>query len=75
MLRRELAQSRGRQQGCTGIHADVVESGAVGFQRAGQEGAETPVAAACLRIKRIPVLNRGIAWIAAGPLTATSRLC
>lgn len=28
----------------------------------------TPVAAACLRIKRVPVLNRGIAWIAAGPL-------
>lgn len=30
---------------------------------------DTPVAAACLRIKKIPVLNRGIAWIAAGPLT------
>ncbi len=29
----------------------------------------TPVAAACLRIKRIPVLNRGIAWVAAGPMT------
>ena len=27
------------------------------------------VAAACFRIKRIPVLNRGVAWIAAGPLT------
>ncbi|WP_050605764.1 peptidoglycan bridge formation glycyltransferase FemA/FemB family protein [Ruegeria sp. 6PALISEP08] len=27
-----------------------------------------PVAAACLRIKRVPVLSRGIAWIAAGPL-------
>ena len=27
-----------------------------------------PVAAACLRIKRIPGLGRGIAWIAAGPL-------
>lgn len=35
---------------------------------------ETPVAAACLRIKRIPVLNRGIAWIAAGPLTASNDL-
>lgn len=30
---------------------------------------DTPVAAACLRIKKVPVLNRGIAWIAAGPLT------
>lgn len=30
---------------------------------------DTPVAAACLRIKKIPVLNCGIAWIAAGPLT------
>ena len=29
----------------------------------------TPVAAACLRIKQVPVLNRGVAWIAAGPLT------
>lgn len=33
---------------------------------------ETPsgqiVAAACLRIKRLPALGRGIAWIAAGPL-------
>ena len=28
----------------------------------------TPVAAACLRIKRLPLLNRGIAWIAAGPM-------
>lgn len=28
-----------------------------------------PVAAACLRIKRIPGLGRGIAWIAAGPMT------
>ncbi len=28
----------------------------------------TPVAAACLRIKRVPVLKRGVAWIAAGPL-------
>ncbi|TMV07012.1 GNAT family N-acetyltransferase [Ruegeria sediminis] len=28
-----------------------------------------PVAAACLRVKRAPLLNRGIAWIAAGPLT------
>lgn len=27
-----------------------------------------PVAAACLRIKRVPVLNRGVAWIAAGPM-------
>lgn len=27
-----------------------------------------PVACACLRIKRIPGLGRGIAWIAAGPL-------
>jgi len=31
------------------------------------EGA--PIAAACVRIKRIPGLGRGIAWIAAGPLT------
>ncbi len=29
----------------------------------------TPAAAACLRIKRVPGLGRGIAWIAAGPLT------
>ncbi|PWE32894.1 hypothetical protein DDZ14_07315 [Maritimibacter sp. 55A14] len=28
----------------------------------------TPVAAACLRLKRVPGLGRGIAWIAAGPL-------
>ncbi|MGR3762413.1 lipid II:glycine glycyltransferase FemX (plasmid) [Roseobacteraceae bacterium NS-SX3] len=28
-----------------------------------------PVAAACLRLKRVPGLGRGIAWIAAGPLT------
>lgn len=27
-----------------------------------------PVAAACLRLKRIPGLGRGIAWIAAGPM-------
>ena len=27
-----------------------------------------PVAAACLRIKRVPGLGRGIAWIAAGPM-------
>ncbi len=27
-----------------------------------------PVAAACLRLKRVPGLGRGIAWIAAGPL-------
>ncbi|WP_377194783.1 lipid II:glycine glycyltransferase FemX [Ruegeria meonggei] len=33
---------------------------------------DRPVAAACLRIKRIPVLNRGIAWIAAGPLTCAA---
>ncbi|WP_170399799.1 lipid II:glycine glycyltransferase FemX [Ruegeria arenilitoris] len=33
---------------------------------------DKPVAAACLRIKKIPVLNRGIAWIAAGPLTHNS---
>lgn len=30
--------------------------------------ADHPVAAACLRIKRVPGLGRGIAWIAAGPL-------
>lgn len=29
----------------------------------------SPVAAACIRIKRIPGLGRGIAWIAAGPMT------
>lgn len=28
-----------------------------------------PVAAACIRIKRVPGLGRGIAWIAAGPMT------
>lgn len=28
-----------------------------------------PVAAACFRIKRVPLLNRGIVWIAAGPMT------
>ncbi|WP_424831775.1 lipid II:glycine glycyltransferase FemX [Ruegeria sp.] len=33
---------------------------------------DIPIAAACLRIKKIPVLNRGIAWIAAGPLTCVA---
>lgn len=27
-----------------------------------------PIAAACIRVKRVPGLGRGIAWIAAGPL-------
>lgn len=35
---------------------------------------ETLVAAACLRIKRVPVLNRGVAWVAAGPLTLSKGL-
>ncbi|WP_420587358.1 lipid II:glycine glycyltransferase FemX [Ruegeria sp.] len=30
---------------------------------------DRPIAAACIRIKKVPLLNRGIAWIAAGPLT------
>ena len=30
--------------------------------------ANQPVAAACLRIKRVPGLGRGITWIAAGPM-------
>lgn len=29
---------------------------------------EQPVAAACLRIKNVPGLGRGIAWVAAGPM-------
>lgn len=32
------------------------------------ERAGEPVAAACVRIKSVPVLGRGIAWIASGPL-------
>ncbi|SLN76061.1 lipid II:glycine glycyltransferase FemX [Ruegeria meonggei] len=32
------------------------------------DASEQPVAAACLRIKRVPGLGRGIIWIAAGPL-------
>lgn len=30
-----------------------------------------PVAAACLRVKKVPILGRGVAWIASGPLTCT----
>jgi lipid II:glycine glycyltransferase (peptidoglycan interpeptide bridge formation enzyme) len=33
------------------------------------EQAGRPVAAACVRLKTVPGLGRGIAWIAAGPLT------
>ncbi|WP_171189072.1 GNAT family N-acetyltransferase [Ruegeria sp. HKCCC2117] len=33
-----------------------------------QDPQGTPVAAACLRIKRVPVLSSGIAWIAGGPM-------
>ena len=32
----------------------------------------TTVAAACIRIKQVPILNRGIAWIAAGPMTLSA---
>ena len=36
------------------------------------EDAGIPVAAACIRIKTIPGLRRGIAWIASGPIMQTA---
>lgn len=44
--------------------------GQVRFVRIDQSG--VPVAAACIRIKTIPGLRRGIAWIASGPIMQTA---
>jgi len=44
--------------------------GQVRFVRIDQSG--VPVAAACIRIKTVPGLRRGIAWIASGPIMQTA---
>lgn len=58
----------GFEQSRTYTEAAAARIGAAAdFLALRQDGA--PVAAAAVRTKRVPVLGRGIAWIAAGPLT------
>lgn len=58
----------GFEQGATYAAAAARRIGARVEYRVLRDGAGRPVAAAAVRVKTVPGLGRGIAWIAAGPL-------